>query len=754
MLITANINKVRFQRISELYRLKLIKIRLSTEAKSKILSKIDSEKSTNLELSSIESQKEVLQNSNVPTNNISNDKHDDSTRSSHVNEEKLGLKNDHNETMASKEGILHAGKVDSPEKGFDDLDINFNKTIESEDLSESKYESDSQSKSESDSNDGSDTTSTEGGGGSGSGSASGSAAGTSVTKSTVGPRDTDGFVIPETMAIVDESSDLLEFAQNSFEEFCKAKAKYVVPDELFSHFKSKTRAARAAASSNLYEIYKFRESLQLLYIDAITHISTKFMPITKKHIREIDRAFINKVSNLSSPMAYLEPFISYFCGCAIYGSSLGLHDMVFFEPSEWKDINISFVFDASIDESKIKKNSTKNLINLKIDCISHDGRKFKFRFNDNLRLFQTETAVDWEASHFENSIFANKNPKTACNECFTMSLDGEYVVIVYDTNDTERVGIVSRGSNIAESIVDGFRIHQTVVNDLDIDEFNEDLSRILATTKMLRGVEGRNDHENGLSLAVVDEHSKNSMDGYCAYISSALYQFVSSKVASERTSVIKKIKFTINLQPNISTNYESNSKFKEMVNKGSIVPISPLQILRYLGHYDVEVWRKYVFCSALVGMNLNPIVLTVMPSIASNSKRNMILISIFRDRLESQFYNEEEALDFEKSHNFKITYEQFLKEMLVRMLVSTNTPSYFRFMSEGSWKGSSGSSLTIVAPNFQRVFSKYTLGSIYEEVSDFNYKMALYKIKIDGVKRTARLVNKLPDVFASVVENE
>jgi hypothetical protein len=335
-----------------------------------------------------------------------------------------------------------------------------------------------------------------------------------------------------------------------------------------------------------------------------------------------------------------------------------------------------------------------------------------------------------------------------------MSLAGKFSVVVYDTNDTERVGIVSRGSNIAESIVDGFRVHQTVVNDLDIDEFNEDLSRILATTKMLKGVEGRVDAEDGLSLAVVEEHGTDSMKGYCAYLASTLYQFVLSKVASERTSVVKKISFAITLQPHISTTYESNLKYKNMVDKGSIVPISPLQILRYLGFYDIEVWRRYVFCSALVGINLNPVVISVMPAIASNSKRSMVLIAILRDRLESTFYNEEEALEFEKNRIFRITYEQFLKEMLVRMLTSTDTPSYFRFMSEGSWKGSSGSSLVITAPSFQKVFSKYTLSDIYKEVSDFNYKMALYKIKIDGVKRTARLVNKLPDVFSSLVENE
>lgn len=719
MLIIASKSRASLTLVSEFYRPENITTRFYTEATPNLVSKPE-HSSSDRDLIipfNVESQTKVAEAKDI---------------SKHLN--------DLNNTIT----------VDNSENAFDELDLNFSRDIvnsgDTGDLSSSNNSEDFRSSH--DISDGFSSSNADSGGGGSSGS--GAAAGATMPHKALGPRDTDGFDIPETLAIVDECIDISNFAQYSFEEFCRAKAKYVVPDELFSHFKSKTRAARAAASANLYEIYKFRESLQIKYIEAIVDLSSRFMPVTRKHIREIDRCFINKSVNLSSPMSFLEPYINYFCGSAIYGSALGLYDMIFFEPCGWETIELRYSYDAST----LKVAEGNKLISLVITCTDLRGKKHMFSYTDSLRLFSCETFVEWSKTHFEQSLFANKNPKTIIGKCFSSELVDPFKVSVYDSSTTERVGIVTRSFGGTESIVDGFRVHQVIVSDLDIDEFNEDLTRILATTKLLSPAPSIDGNMGGLSLDIVGDNSDKPMKGYCAYLSAVLYQFVYQRVASERTSVIKKIDFTIKLTPHIRSKSDSDNCYNDMVDRGAIVPISPLQILRYLGFYNMDVWRKYVFCSALVGMNLNPIILTVMPMMPSNSKRNMVLLSIYRDRLSSDFYDEEESLDFERSHRFAISYSLFLKEMLVRMLISSDTPSYFRFMSEGSWKGSSGSSLTIVSSSLQNVFSKYTLNNVYKEVSDFNYIMALYNIRIEGVRRTARLVNKLPDVFSSIVESE
>jgi hypothetical protein len=366
-------------------------------------------------------------------------------------------------------------------------------------------------------------------------------------------------------------------------------------------------------------------------------------------------------------------------------------------------------------------------------------------------LFDTEVPVNFHKHHFDNTLFGHKNPKSLINSLVDISLVDLKSFTVYDVNDSERVLIVTRSGSEVDSISDGFKANQIIIGDLDIDQFNPDLARILSSLILINGELTNN---KDFVFDIFGQKDAHNIDGYLAYLASVIYQFLYEKISSTRQIVIKDFELEISIKPQIETIEKCDNNYNHLIENGAIVPIAPLHILRYLGNYDHKLWREFVFCSALVGMNLNPIIQTVTPISTDNAKRNMALVALFRKRLNSEFYDDLDDLIFSEGFNYAIDYSDFLKEMLIRILIDSDTPSYFRLMSEGTWKGSSGSSMVVTAPSRQNVFSKYTVDDIYGEIMEFNENMALIGVKMTGIRRSARMVDKLPDIFNSVVEHE
>jgi hypothetical protein len=484
--------------------------------------------------------------------------------------------------------------------------------------------------------------------------------------------------------------------------------------------------------------------LQKLYVDSIVQLASKFKPVSKIHIREIDKCFINKHENLALPMAYMEPYISDFCGKSIYGASVGLTDFIFFENSQWTDIQLSMKYSANL--------KSKNLVEFQVKFTDAKGKSGSLKYNNRqTRLFDTEVPVNFHKHHFDNTLFGHKNPKSLINSLVDISLVDLKSFTVYDVNDSERVLIVTRSGSEVDSISDGFKANQIIIGDLDIDQFNPDLARILSSLILINGELTNN---KDFVFDIFGQKDAHNIDGYLAYLASVIYQFLYEKISSTRQIVIKDFELEISIKPQIETIEKCDNNYNHLIENGAIVPIAPLHILRYLGNYDHKLWREFVFCSALVGMNLNPIIQTVTPISTDNAKRNMALVALFRKRLNSEFYDDLDDLIFSEGFNYAIDYSDFLKEMLIRILIDSDTPSYFRLMSEGTWKGSSGSSMVVTAPSRQNVFSKYTVDDIYGEIMEFNENMALVGVKMTGIRRSARMVDKLPDIFNSIVEHE
>lgn len=559
--------------------------------------------------------------------------------------------------------------------------------------------------------------------------------------------DSNSFIpLHADSMLIHMSNSIDEVAVNAFKNYITNRDRFVIPDNKLSHFKNKSNAKILDDSHELFVKYQSRESLMNLFFGSFRKLIFAGSPVDSTFLKEIESAALAKPTNRDFPFMSLSSLRGNPIGEAIYGISMGLPDLIYFMPSFWKSVEINLMFNADLNE----KGKPFNTI---VDFGSYDNKVTKrVECSSPLRSFPSLSSTDMDRPLGKFSIFNLKSALSIISVLYDIHMKCDYKVI--NSKPSERFGLISRDGKDHISYSDGFKITDTVIQDLDFTHYSEDLIRSLMALFLLKW--------NGKDV-VSRGGSTDETFHILNYLGSLIHQYIQSSVKSIAGNVeivYIDCKVEIKRRTNERDPKALIKLFKGAIDEGHAVPVSPIHYISYLNEsFDVSEWEYLIFISALAGFNPNyDIFKTLAPKISTESRRDFVEISKNRSRLESKFYESDVVLPFQHSRTFGISYNDFLFEMLVRSLLNGPTPDYFLTFSEGRWVGSTGSSLTIVPGHINPLFHKFGLNDHHHFITDFIKKVMLDKggdhkqfIPPYYVRSQTRLTESLPGVFTHFV---
>jgi hypothetical protein len=237
------------------------------------------------------------------------------------------------------------------------------------------------------------------------------------------------------------------------------------------------------------------------------------------------------------------------------------------------------------------------------------------------------------------------------------------------------------------------------------------------------------------------------------YLGTCIYHYVRQHLKTVSESKLVYFHYDISIERRIE-NKDLISKYRELVNEGNCVPLTPLQYQVFLGlNNNLDPWISYGFYSALLNPVLSNKFDSLLPSLDGTSRDMFKMYARNHDKLKSIHYMPNVAMSFQKHQVFGITFETFVKEMFVRTVTGESMPDFLYPVSTGDWK-ISGSSLSPVNPaSINRTFCKFEMIDSSSDIEEFINSMLLKNHDMRYIKGTVRLSERLPLVYSIYVQS-
>lgn len=557
-----------------------------------------------------------------------------------------------------------------------------------------------------------------------------------------------------SLSIIVDSERLSSTAESTFNELVSQKSKYIVPDDNLGHFKAKIYAKNLSESRELYLIWSSRKELQRIFIKSIFKIISNINPLSELYLREISKLILSKSSNMSMPMISLDGISRNVLGKIVYGYSVGLHDLIYFIPTYWTSVQFHVVYNRDLSESK-----DKGVMRSRIYFRSKNGHDdvSLIELNSSLRSFKLESKPKFDADYSKHSLFSKSAILNCIMDLYDIRIDSSkgIGVTLANVSPSTRIGILERTTDGKTTFGDGFRVIETVMDDINYYLYSEDLSRVLASLLTLS--ETVSD-----SLPSPKDAHGVEMHRILQYVNTMIFEYVRSRIVSDSVDVeIVSIDFEIYIEKKVNTASSLQNKFREYVDKSLAVPSMPLHFLFYLiDGYDLAQWRDIMFYTALSGMTVNYKLLQyILPVLSESDKVNYLQYINDQSRLSSSYYETEFSIPEHRYRVASVSMRDIIIELFIRTFDSHDY-DYFRMISKGQWVGSSAKSIELNIAVVNPLFSKYIIHDHDNVIMDMNYDLIMFDRHESRssvpryIRSQTRVTEKVPNIFKRLLPSD
>lgn len=409
---------------------------------------------------------------------------------------------------------------------------------------------------------------------------------------------------------------------------------------------------------------------------------------------------------------------------SVYGSAHGAGDLIYFLPTKYK----SYILDYTFDSSSSSKSSVKiSLTNGSKDNYSVQAPASEFMFNNS------DTSISQEP-HDSNSVFLRGYVGEVISRMYEIEI-GEKTFVTGQTKTSERTAFVLKSRDHA-TFEDAYVTNLMVNGDFVIklqDRYMMDMLVALF-------------HINDLGL------SKPDQQDVIRYVSTALHSYVISQLYIHQGVKLTDVNITINVRrvDGLTTSKELRDFYVDSMKSGKLVPLSLLHHLFFKEDCG-SVWKDIIFWASMLNPGLNDELRLIVPTQSSEGKSFISLHARKSELLSSSYYQTDVALPWQEKFVVKITFEEFLDELVMRKFMNDEQIDCFPLVSKGRWNRYENSPSSLHIAKTHRL-SKFSVKDVQEVMDSYISKVSLYdQDKPKYIKRLTRATSVIPPLFTYIV---
>lgn len=485
-------------------------------------------------------------------------------------------------------------------------------------------------------------------------------------------------------------------------------SKNIVPDNDLVHLKSPIN--RDILNKLLILSFKLKiwSNIYDNYFKSIFKLISNLQPMKNKYFRGLNTMLIEQDSLSSTPASRM--LYSYDSPLAkiVYGYANGLYDMSCFLPTKFFKVDINYEFNTTKNRPKSDKGGvSRAVITIVWYYLNDEGKVKKVSKETNLTDFSYEYSTVQDSFKFkEDSTIFNRSQDLVYSALFDLKSSTKAKTLQTSTSSRMSVGSTEEDSTTySQGFVSRMMINGNISFDLTNSQLFNSLSTLLAIEY--------------LNINVIDDDCNTLITEISQYVSTMIYQFAIDRIRPKNTLISDiSCNLTIEKNKNLRSGDDLHNSYKDLVNKGKIFPITPVQFDYYFNKDTIFKFSEFIVLSSLSNVSINSDLHSVLPFTNSISKRNFSHYSRDRKCLSSKAYTPDIVFDFEDS-KFSLKFEQFLIELYVRTVLTSKVPDYIPLITRGQWNSGNIKSLEISTPYLNNYFVKFDLSDYQTKTDNF-----------------------------------
>jgi len=544
----------------------------------------------------------------------------------------------------------------------------------------------------------------------------------------------DDFISDDVYSLLSIQSDSVDVESTSkelFKRYYEDKSLTVVPDVSLSHIKDKENAARLVILSNDASVkYKTWEYFRSVCLHVTKRLSDQLKPVEGDRLIRLNNLFIQSERMRELPVWTLGPIRGSLANTA-YGLSHGAQDLLYFVQTKHDSLSFRYNYSSKIESGS--KNSSS------IDIVLSNGtnpvRKFSTKFNNHLADI---TSMEIKSRiGVTQSMFRNEHYKNVMSDL--MSVESSSRASFSQSSISTRV-IFSVRKDGGQTFDEGFNTSLTMNNDVILSVDDKNIVDMLA------------------SFLLVDDISMSdtSMELASRYAATLLHRYVLSQLFIEDGIKILDMEMSVDLVRKCNDRSELMEKLSKYVSDGHMVPITPLHYKAVLDSSLDDKWKKYIFWSSFANVGFNKGLDVFLPQIQSSSSSYISHVSKNKDMLDTTYYLPDSTFEWQEMLESKVSYNNFLWELLTRIVFNDEEISCIPMISRGDWMHGSISMSVFSVPEIHRL-AKFSVSDSYALTIELIEILALTS-KIKDLRRPGyvrsrtRAVKSMPPIMSDVID--
>lgn len=550
------------------------------------------------------------------------------------------------------------------------------------------------------------------------------------------PDSISSYLNASTFDLISDCTDNQSYSNSSFINYCTLNNIYVIPDDNYSHLKSKSNRD-ILNEIKIYSPYKIKtwNDLSKLYFKSLFKFSSNLRPIESHYLKNLELILSRNPTLKGTPASSL--FYNYNKNHSLskicYSYSNGLNDLIFFLKSKF----FKLAFDFKYDASSLGKKELK--LTWFYRTSSSEVRNLTVNIDISSSSYEVSTIKPDYSLKSNNSILYKSSSSKVLSDLFDFNIKDFHYTPYQTLAQTKHIFTAKKSGDCL--MLDGFSTRFSTSENVTFDFSNVDFISSLISVMSIDSL--------GYSEFNISPEDENIIDIYSA-LSTNIRQYVTSYVDhSDSKAFSISLEGSISRKDGLTEQDELHSLFRKYVNLGLICPITPAHYSFYFRSSIIKRFSEFVVLGAMSNPSVNIQLKSLLPFIDNESKQNFKKYALNRDLLHLQYYMNKTNFDFQNV-SVSIHFEELLVEMFVRTMLIKSAPPYFPLISRGQWSCTDGHSDVIRPANLNPVLVKFKLNDFNSNLNvlfqDITLRSPDFRVPYQFKSQT-RLVESCPDMI-------
>lgn len=526
--------------------------------------------------------------------------------------------------------------------------------------------------------------------------------------------------------IIQETQEVASFAEESFKGQTFLKTSPIAPTEDLKHVRSSLRPdASTMMNSNMNFHVGLFEGMYHDVLNSHVDLIRKFEPLDHLKIKDLDNTLLSSPIVSAMPMSACRPYADSIMANGVLGSAQGLQDLIPFSSDHFDGCFIKFKYDNSLSSAQrmVTITLTKNLaVDREKTFVFSDSSTPRHQLNSDFQLSPN------------HSCFTTGTYKNIMSQIYTVK-SSDPTFELSTASAIERRFIVTNDGSEKTKFSDGF------ISDSSYDAGFKFSVREKCIIDMV----------SFIMSGDYDIADMAKLDPLVRYMTTIVQHYFISQMVISQGVTLKKLEFELSVEKNVNDPDKLHNIYRNAVQCGDVIPMSPVQFMYYFDKSKIKDWRKHIYAAGMLNVNQNPDMKTVMPKITSKSRTNFHSYARVRKLLNSNTYNNYDKFSpFYRSEPKIISFDDFLMELMVRQASLESIDNCYPMISRSQWKTQLKSSLDVSPASINHQFVKFNVPNITNVITDFNSAMMDIKDS-PHVSMMARKMDRVSDIFKTTL---